>query len=244
YRCCLKDVQSVHGTLCHCSFVYLEGRTYLSSASNFAASFPSDLAKRKPPPDLIEDLIWWRDMLEKPGFYRQLYPRREIKDLGLYVDASTDWGIGVVMGRQWAAYLLVPDWKQRLPGRDICWLETVALELLISFLTKLGHLKTRLLVHSDNQGTIGAFHKFRSPNKHINLSLRRMFKALELSSIDIELIYVNTKDNVADPVSRGIQGDPELIGLASTRVDVSPEEPRPLETQNISCTLSFAFLLQ
>jgi len=47
-----------------------------------------------------------------------------------WVDASTDWGIGMVIGSQWVAWKLVHGWK--LDGRDIGWAESIALELAIS----------------------------------------------------------------------------------------------------------------
>ncbi|EEB86644.1 hypothetical protein MPER_16327, partial [Moniliophthora perniciosa FA553] len=124
----------------------------------------------------------------------------------IYVDASTDWGIGILINKRWAAFRLAPDWKLHLPGRDICWLETVAVELLLYYLAELSYRNVRLLVHSDNQGTIGAFAKSRSPNVWINLALRRMYGVTNSCHINLQLEYVNTKDNLADPISRGILG--------------------------------------
>lgn len=49
HPCLLLDVEKIHGSLCHVSFVYTDGRSRLPSLSNFAASFPTnDYAKRYP----------------------------------------------------------------------------------------------------------------------------------------------------------------------------------------------------
>ena len=83
-------------------------------------------------------------------------------DLKIYADASTDWGIGLWIQGYWAVFRLTDAWK--IEGHDICWLETVAIELVIYFLEAMGFQSTYLLTHSDNQGTIGAIFKQRSSN--------------------------------------------------------------------------------
>ena len=51
--------------------------------------------------------------------------------------------------------------------------------------------------------------KARSPNKWINLSVRRTFAVLTSLSIEPCLIYIESKKNPADPISRGILGQLE-----------------------------------
>ncbi len=57
---------------------------------------------------------------------RRLHPRGALIDLGISIDASMSWGIGIIVKGQWAAFCLSPDWKVR--GQDICWLETLAID--------------------------------------------------------------------------------------------------------------------
>jgi hypothetical protein len=148
HQCQLLDIQKIHGSLCHISFVYIEGRSHLSSLSNFASIFPSnnEFAIRFPPPSVITDLRWWLVTLSAAGVSRPLRPRGVAIDLGLFVDASTSWGIGIIIGDEWAAFRLHHSWK--IPGRDICWLETVAIELLVYFLEARGLRDSRLIIHS------------------------------------------------------------------------------------------------
>ena len=204
--CHLLDVEKIHGSLCHVAFVYMDGRSRLPSLSNFASSFHNnEIITRYPPHSMMTDLSWWLSKLQVGGASRALRPRGPLQDLGLYVDASTSWGIGIIIGDRWASFQLSPSWK--VPGRDICWLETLAIELLVYFLEGMGLQHCRLLIHSDNQGTIGALEKGRSPNSHINLSVRRAYLVLSDLSISPEIVYIESIANPADPISRGEPGE-------------------------------------
>ena len=203
--CHLRDVEKIHGSLCHIAFVYLDGRSHLPSLSNFASTFHNnEFLSKYPPHSLITDLKWWLVKLSLRGISRSLRPLGPLSDLGLYVDASTSWGIGIIINGEWAAFQLSPSWK--IEGRDICWLETVAIELLTYFLESRGLRDIHLLVHSDNQGTIGALDKGRSGNIHVNLAVRRTHLTLMAISAIIKPIYIESHANPADPISRGEPG--------------------------------------
>ena len=138
--------------------------------SNFATKFRSDERIRLyAPKSVISDLKWWLAELSKPAFVRHLRPRGPLQDLRIFVDASTSWGIGILVSDSWAAFRLKEGWK--VAGRDICWLEALALELLFYFLEAMDIRDANLLIHSDSQGAIGAFDKGRCPNWHLNLIL-------------------------------------------------------------------------
>ena len=156
---------------------------------------------------LVKELIWWSDRLSDPLIYRQLRPRGTLINPEIYADASTNWGIGFWIQGYWAAFRLTDAWK--FEGRDICWLETVAIELVVYFLEAMGFRNAHLLIHSDNQGTIGAMLKQCSPNRWINLSVCRTFATLTSLLIELKLIYIATADNPTDSLSRGIMGTDE-----------------------------------
>jgi len=227
HPCQLLDVQKIHGSLCHVAFVYVEGRSHLPSLSNFTAKFPhnNEFATRFPPHSIITDLKWWLNALAIPNVTRQLRPRGITQDLHIFVDASTSWGIGIVLGDEWAAFRLSTSWK--LEGRDICWLETVAIELLVYFLEARNFHDIRLLIHSDNKGTIGALDKGRSRNHHINSSIRRTYAVLLPLFITPELEYVTSIANPADPISRGESGASGKQMFPSFQL---PDELRPCFT--------------
>jgi len=198
WPCHLLNVKKIHGSLCHVAFVYMD-HSYLPSLSNFASSFHNnEVITRYPPHSMMTDLGWWLKKLEISSISRALCPRGSLQDLGLYVDASTSWGIGIIIGDSWASFQLSPTWK--VPGRDICWLETLAIELLIYFLEQMGLRHCCLLIHSDNQDTISALEKGRSPNSHINLSVCHTYLALSDLSISPDIVYIESVANLADPI--------------------------------------------
>ena len=222
HHCSLLDVQKIHGSLCHVAFVYVQGRSCLPSLSNFIASFrDNEFILRYPPHSMMSDLKWWLHILNDSNFHRELPPRSSCQDMGLFVDASTSWGIGIVVAGKWRAFRLHDDWK--VERRDICWLETVAVEVLVYILEAMDVTNTTLLIHSDNQGTIGSLGKGRSRNFHINLSIRRIYVVLASQFIIPELAYIASENNPADPISCGELGSPE------SRIIVSLSLPDELQ---------------
>lgn len=205
HRCQLIDVERIHGSLCHVAFVYLEGRSRLPSLSNFAASFKgNEFSWRYPPASVTSDLRRWHMALSQEDVSRTLLPRGPIRDIGIFVDASTLWGIGIIIDDRWAAFKLADDWKS--PGQDICWLETVAMEILVYFLEQLNFSNIRLRIHSNNQGAMGALSKGRSANRAINLAVRGTFAILYSLFITPDLAFIESENNPADPLSRGLLG--------------------------------------
>ncbi len=69
-------------------------------------------------------------------------------------------GIGVVVNGKWDAWSLCPGWKSE--GRNIGWLEALAVEFLVYILEANDLRDVTIPAHSDNQGVIGAFEKGRS----------------------------------------------------------------------------------
>ena len=107
---------------------------------------------------------------------------------------------GIIIHGEWVAFQLSSSWK--VEGHDICWLETISIELLALFLESTGHCNAHLLVHSDNQGTIGALDKGRSGNIYINLAVRCTHLILMATSLVFKTIYIESHANPADPISR------------------------------------------
>jgi hypothetical protein len=121
-------------------------------------------------------VVYHPDHLSAEDVTRTLVPRGSVGDMGIFVDASTSWGIGIDISGHWASFRLSDNWKAE--GRDVCWLETLAIELLTYLLEDTSLQNAHLLIHSDNQGAIGALDKGHSRNFHINLSVRRIYTIL------------------------------------------------------------------
>lgn len=221
HTCHLLDIQKLHGSLCHVAFIYTHGHSCLSSLSNFASKFKNDEYRTlyMSSHAMVSDLCWWLETLSSPSFIRLLHPRGQLQDLCLHIDASTSWGIGIVIREEWASFQLSPSWK--IHGRDICWLETITVELLVYLLEERGLRDAHLLIHSDNQGMIGALGKGRSPNTHINLAIHYIHLALTDLLITPNFVYIESGANPADPVSRE---EPGPVGKCIFPTFTLPEE--------------------
>jgi hypothetical protein len=162
-RAPLHEALTLSGSLSHIAFVYPHGRSYLSNLSSWISQFPWEfrLASRYPSRSVLTDLRWWSKILENDSWTRSLRPKGPPVDLGIWVDASTEWGVGLVWknGESWDAWKLQEDWKG--PARNIGWLEGVAVELAIRILDKQGYHNVNVLIRSDNQGIIGAWQRGR-----------------------------------------------------------------------------------
>lgn len=207
----LLDYQKLAGTLEHAAFVHTKGASRLPPIYRAAGGFKGSLLAIRRTSKSVDDILeWWQVQLRDASVVRQLYPLQDLQDHHLFVDASTDWGLGLLFDGKWAAWRLAPDWKQG-GGRDICWLEAVALELLLLYMVQLGYTHGRFLIHSDNMGAIGAHTKGRSSNEHINLCVRRTLTSAATHLITTQFVYVPSADNPADPISRGILGPPHAL---------------------------------
>ncbi len=86
---------------------------------------------------------------------------------------------------------------------------------MVYTLIVIGVCDASVLVHSDNQGIIGAFGKGCSRNLMINLCIQRAITAFGGNNIHLSLSYIESALNPADPISRGDVGSEETY-LAST----------------------------
>ncbi len=107
----LLQVQKIYGSLFHVTFVYWDGSSWLPVISRFIAVFKSEHAVLHIPCPVKDVLIWWEQQLSDPLVFCRLEPLPPLEDLHIYVDASTSWGIGIVIGRQWYAFRLTNTWE-------------------------------------------------------------------------------------------------------------------------------------
>jgi|SRR5882724_12012259 len=145
-------------------------------------------------------------ILQNPSNSHSLLPWNVI-DPDVWVDTSTDWGVGVVYGHLWAAWRLELGWKS--DSRDIGWVESVALKLSVLWLTHDRYMYCDITIHSDNTGVIGAFYS-HTCNIPCNESLFHMASYTIPSNITIPPVYVSSTLNRADPLSHSIPGQPSL----------------------------------
>ena len=200
-----KEVESVIGTLNHCSLVLIAARTHLPSLYEFARCFSSNshaLATRSITPKVADDIMWWRSQLSAEFCGMILRPPPAPLDLHICMDASTSWGIGFWMEGKWIAWRTISGWKK--DGRDIGWLEMVAVELALTAIIAAKYRNVHLIFRSDNSGVVGALSSGSSRNASQNLILRRIIHLCNDNNLWVTTSWIASEDNPADDPSRGI----------------------------------------
>jgi hypothetical protein len=117
-------------------------------------------------------------------------------------DASSSFGLGVVIGNEWMAWRLLQGWKA--DHRDIGWAEAIAVELALEWAIALGTSSASMTMHCDNQGFVHAWKAGRSRNTQQNETIARIAARAATSDIWISIIYIASALNPADRPSRGL----------------------------------------
>ena len=212
----LQDVQELYGKLLHACSAVPRGRAYLIHLESMLSTCgPQPFLPHRANKLLAQDLDWWSTLLQSGGVSRSIYTRSDIKDYQAFSDASSGIGIAIVIGKQWRAWRLIPDWKTLDGNRDIGWAEAIGFEFLMYALAALPNLgdDSNLLIHSDNTGIVEGWWKHRHCNKAVNDVFRRIHSFLHNLPyrMDINTIYIPSASNPADKPSRGIYGPANLL---------------------------------
>lgn len=155
-----------------------------------------------------EDLNYWLETLQTFKNLR-LIPAPEPREINWVGDASTSFGIGVLIGPRWCQYKLRPGWESSQRGkRGIAWLETVAIRLGIMMLIQLNWSKGQNLnVWTDNTTCEATLKKRKSRDQSVNEEWKLIQNLLITNQWDMNPLRVTSNDNTADELSRGISTD-------------------------------------
>jgi hypothetical protein len=207
----LKSLHSLSGSLSHVSMVVPEGRSNLRGIWNLLASMSSSSsnphALRSWTPSALRDLDWWIRYLDAPDISMRLCTEINPDDsFRVFSDASTSWGIGIVIGSEFDRFKLAEGWESwGGEAKDIGWLEFIGVELAVFFVLAKHRLRNRhILVHTDNQGVVGAWKARASRNPAQNTVLARIIRMLLRAQCFVSLEYVPSAENPADAPSRGL----------------------------------------
>ncbi|KAE8179738.1 hypothetical protein CF335_g9488, partial [Tilletia laevis] len=216
----LKEVREVCGSLQHITMMARDLAPYLSEFYNFLAAWSAKSQYQKlyvPVPVQDEAKVWFKalqnEMIRTTRMPKNVFP------LTLYVDASTEWGIGLTCEGKWAAWMLLAGWDTN--GRGIGWAEAAALELGVRQAVELGASNCVLNIFSDNKGVIGAFKRGRSRGRSSNSIMRTLIAFQMEHQLDVRVEYVSTHVNPADAPSRGTMSPPTLHPCGSARLSGS-----------------------
>ena len=158
--------------------------------------------RKTPNQSVLTDIAWWRKQLTSPFCGSILSKPPPPSPVEFWVDASSSWGIGIILDLKWDAWQLHPGWDK--DGRNIGWAEIVAIELGLLFAVHQGYSDMHFLIRSDNQGVIHAIQGGKSRSPEQNLVLQRITLLLSHHRLWIFSLYVPSLDNLADPPSRGL----------------------------------------
>jgi len=224
-----REAETLHGKLVYMSSLFRLIRPFLPSIKTFSESFVKSRARHHPTSSLIKDLHWIAWLLTiLPGTTSLSYTEPE--DVGWWGDASTSFGIGVVIGKFWAVWRWVPGFQPG-PGSqfNIGWAEAVAIELGLLLFLHLGDSVTRRLDHShiqvcsDNAGVVDTLKKGRSRSGATNQSLKRIHILLASSGLVLHGKHVRSRENISDALSRGdITGFLTGYPTASEKISFDP----------------------
>jgi hypothetical protein len=145
-----RDAARLHGKLVHISCIFHLIRPFLRGVSDFTSSFTSPRARLHVPSSVAADLSWVQFLLQYMPNEIPLHSPEPL-DLQWRGDASTSFGIGVIVSGHWAIWKWAPNFCVG-PNQehDIGWAEAVAVELGLRLALQLGLLDDpgrRFLVH-------------------------------------------------------------------------------------------------
>jgi hypothetical protein len=182
-----------------CQFLYLAipvAKLYLRSLHDCLRTKTGWNSNVRLSKQAIRDMEWW---LSVPTKWNGRDIARSPSTVHLHSDSSTfAWG-GVL------------NFDETAPARG-CWTtferryHITILELLAvhkNILTYLPQLRNcRVCLHEDNQAVMYILREKTSKSAVIMRLLRRLWKVIDLHSIDLEVVYVRSADNISDGPSR------------------------------------------
>lgn len=205
------QVEVLTGRLTHVSYILPQLRCYLNSLYRWIHSWVHLFARRLLPEDVRDDLLFWKSTL---GSFKnmRLIASAEPKEIGWVGDASTSFGIAVLVGKRWSQLRLKKGWEESdSMRRGIAWLETVAIRIGLLMLNQLDVKPGQnLKVWTDNTTSESAIHKRKSRDRSVNEEWKVIQHLLIQMQLDLTPLRVVSDENQADGLSRGIVSGHEL----------------------------------
>jgi hypothetical protein len=227
-KCSKKEIEKLTGQLSHITSLLPHLKSYLWHMYRFDKSWYNFKALRDMPEEVRVELQEWLQALT--AFDRRVIrPDLEPEDVGWVGDASTGYGIGVLVGDRWSRFKLVENWKtknlsQERKNRDIAWLETVTVRLGLRVVEQLFPTANRkFIVYSDNTTTQAAITNKKSKHRLVNEEWQLIQKELTRLNCDLTVKRVSSGENDADKLSRGTRtkGEEKSEVLVQVPIDLA-----------------------
>ena len=207
YKACTKrQLLSLLGHLAFASRVVKQGRTFVANMLGLASSKTELHQFIILTPDVRADMFMWLSLLETWNGV-SVFGDKEFtlaSTLRLFTDSSSTIGFGAYL--QSSEQFLVDSWRNHpLPvtDRSMSYLELYP--IVISAIVWGESWKGRkILLFSDNQGTVSILNKGRSQCPEINKLMRKLVIICTRFNFTLSAKWISTKDNFhADLLSRG-----------------------------------------
>lgn len=120
-----NEVEKFNGKLSHLTLILPQLKAYLVDNFKWVATWKSP-GKRTMPAQVREDMTYWKECLASLEPTR-IIPDYTVRSIGWVGDASSSYGIGIIIGKAWAQFAWLPGWSDPVgqPKRTIAWAETV-----------------------------------------------------------------------------------------------------------------------
>lgn len=199
------QVEVLAGRLTHVSCLLPQLRCYLNSLYRWIHSWVHLYSKQLLPVDAREDLLFWHTTLLSFKNSR-LIAATEPKEIHWVGDASTSFGVGVLIGDKWSQFRLRDGWnEEKEVKRGIAWLETVAIRVGLLMLVQLGVRQGQnIIVWTDNTTSESTIRKRKSRDYSVNEEWKKIQHILVQTQLDITPRRVISEENRADGLSRGV----------------------------------------
>ncbi|POV94475.1 hypothetical protein PSTT_16839 [Puccinia striiformis] len=213
-----RDAMVSAGRLNHITYILPQLKCYSRSIYQWQMSWHNHSARRTIPNEVRVNLEWWKLSLQTYNPTR-LIPEPQPTDVGWIDDASTSYGIGVIIGKRWARFRLTRDPSLCFPGNTIAWLETLAIRLGLLMLMEIGASSGKtFIVHTDNTTTQGAINNRKCRDPSVNEEWKIIQRILIDAEINIEARRVTSGENQADGLSRGDRTSHSMYNRLSIEV--------------------------
>lgn len=215
------SIESLIGKLAHTVYIVPHMKAYMRSFYRWLKDWVNKAALRQTPIQVKSDLEEWKTCLQSFNT-RPLIPSPAAIDVKWVGDASSSFGIGVLIDKHWACFELSTNWQTlslQSGKRSIAWAETVAICLGLIVLNKLRRVAGgKFWVWTDNTTTQSAIEKRKSKDEHVNNEWKYIQRLLTCLACDIAAKRVTSKGNEADALSRGDLG--ELFWFNEVRIEI------------------------
>lgn len=192
------------GRLNYVSYLLPQIKCYLCGLYCMKKGWQNKVACRRIDQGVREDLEFWKLTLASFKHLRLIASPKPL-EIGWVGDASTSYGVGILLGTRWSQFCMTEAWRNTDEDyKHINFLKTVAICLGLLMVLVVDSTPGRnLVVWPDNTTAQAAVTNRKSKNKAVNNEWKVIKTSLITSKLDVVAKRVTSEDNTADKLSKG-----------------------------------------